>query len=214
MNHQTTLKALAVLLDYPSDALVAAHQEIREAIRSLAPAERADVTTLIDEIVGGDLLELQAAYVGLFDRNPRLSLNLFEHVCGDSRVRGQAMVALLTRYRRAGIEPAGAELPDYLPIYLEFVSSRPALEAEALLAEIAHVLAPVRDRLVKRGSAYAGVFDALIGLTGKNREFPRATAPEEPEEPEDIDRAWAEAPVEFGPGAAPACSDGSAMRSS
>lgn len=101
-----TLRALAALLSYPSADLIAAADEIREAIDGdgiLPLAVRTELHRLIDDLAGGDLYDLQERYGLLFDRTRSLSLHLFEHVHGESRDRGQAMVDLLSSTKRAAI---------------------------------------------------------------------------------------------------------------
>ncbi|HET7413141.1 MAG TPA: nitrate reductase molybdenum cofactor assembly chaperone, partial [Pararhizobium sp.] len=117
-------KALAALLMYPDEALMAALPEISAVLReaALPPVERDAVLGLVDRIAAKDLLEAQSDYVALFDGAPSLSLYLFGHVHGDSRERGQAMVDLMEDYRRMGLELASDELPDFLPVFLEYAS--------------------------------------------------------------------------------------------
>ena len=96
-----TLKVLSVLLSYPTEELVAAAAELHEALDREAVLDslaRTGVHALIDEIAGGDIFELQERYIFLFDRTRSLSLHLFEHVHGESRDRGQAMVELIKAY--------------------------------------------------------------------------------------------------------------------
>ncbi len=131
-----TLKALSLVLSYPRAELQAAMPEIGGVLASetrLTAAARRDLRPLVDTLTAQDIYELEEAYVGLFDRSRTLSLNLFEHVHGESRDRGGAMVSLLETYREAGFEPATSELPDHLPVLLEFLASRPAEEAREVL---------------------------------------------------------------------------------
>ena len=133
-----TLRALAALLSYPSADLIAAAGEIRQAIDSDAvvpPAERAALHRLIDDLAGGDLYDLQECYGLLFDRTRALSLHLFEHVHGESRDRGQAMVDLLKLYEESGYTPTATELPDFLPLFLEYASTRPPQAAIELIGQ-------------------------------------------------------------------------------
>ena len=105
---------------------------------------------LIDEIAGADLLDAQERYVGLFDQSRSLSLHLFEHVHGESRDRGQAMIDLRGLYEGAGLSIAAAEPPDYLPMLLEFLSTRPLEQARELLGQTSHIVAAIAQRLRKR----------------------------------------------------------------
>lgn len=208
-----TFKALSALLTYPTAELCAAVGEIRAALEAegaLGEAERAALEPLLGELAGDDLYELQERYILLFDRTRTLSLHLFEHVHGESRDRGQAMVDLQNLYAEGGFEIGGAELPDFVPLFLEYCALRPEAEARALLAEPAHVLTALCERLAKKGSAYAAVFEALVALAAAK---PTAEAFEAlvdaPEiDPNDLvalDAAWEEEEVRFGPGAAVDC---------
>ena len=119
-----TYRALAALLTYPTEELVGAIEEISSTLQTeglLSVASRRSVERLLRELRTLDLFDLQERYVTLFDRTPSLSLHLFEHVHGDSRDRGQAMVDLIELYRRHGVEIATHELPDFLPLFLEFL---------------------------------------------------------------------------------------------
>ncbi|MGG5811145.1 nitrate reductase molybdenum cofactor assembly chaperone [Falsiroseomonas sp. CW058] len=205
---RTSLRALAALLAYPTDDLLDALPELRDALvadRTLRHAMPA-LDGLLHHLSDTDLLDLQEEYVGLFDRTRSLCLNLFEHVHGDSRERGPAMVELLGIYGAAGLEPATGELPDHLPLLLEYA----AVAGEggvALLANAAPVIDLLHGRLVSRRSPWAGAVEGVLRAVGR---VPGTTpAQEEPAEtPESLDAAWAEAPVVFGPGADPAAECG------
>ena len=121
----------------------------------------------MDTLRRADPLETEADYVELFDRGRATSLHLFEHVHGDSRDRGPAMIDLGQTYEKAGLFLAPRELPDYLPVVLEFVSTQPPREARAFLGEIAHILNALFGALRKRDSAYASVLGALLELAGE-----------------------------------------------
>lgn len=204
----TTYKILSALLSYPTAELQAASRELVSALNAepLLPApNRAAIGALIEDIAATDLLEAQSRYVDLFDRTRSLSLHLFEHVHGESRDRGQAMVSLLERYQQAGLDVAAHELPDYVPLFLEFLSTLEADEARANLAEPAHILAALGERLRRRGSAYAAVPEALVVLSkiAPNKDVLADLRKEKIEEPDDLaalDKAWEEAEVRFGPG--------------
>ena len=199
-----TLRALSALLGYPSAELKENIANVRAAFRSEAalPAEALRrLDPLLRSLETEDLLDLQAAYSELFDRSRALSLHLFEHVHGDSRERGQAMIDLGQQYVDRGFIMQGAELPDFLPMFLEFLSCSPMHEAREWLGQPAHVLAVLEQRLAERGSPYAAVFHALVILPGSR---PDATAIAElrertdPDEGKSIDDEWEEAPVNFG----------------
>lgn len=202
-----TLKSLSLLLSYPTEDLQEAIPEIADV---LAADPRLDGVTwkalcpLLDELGQSDIYEVEEHYVMLFDRSRTLSLNLFEHVHGESRDRGGAMVSLIGTYRDAGFEPASVELPDHLPVLLEFLSMRPASEAKEILADAAHIFEALKLRLTRRQSTYSAVFDALSQIAGV-RPDSKAVAGlmEEPEtDPNDLeklDEVWEESEVLFGP---------------
>lgn len=208
-----TLKVLSALLSYPAPGLAGAADEMKQVLRAEALLPAPQLTALlrlIDELALGDLYELQERYLLLFDRTRSLSLHLFEHVHGESRDRGQAMVDLLRLYEEAGYSPTAAELPDFLPLFLEFASTRAPAEALDLVGQPAHVFAALKERLLKRGSSYGAVFDALVQLSqARPDEAALALLRAEPDpEPDDLaalDAAWEEEEVLFGPGAQQDC---------
>ena len=207
-----TLRALAALLSYPTIELVAAADEIRNVIDGdvvLPTAERAGLHRLIDDLENVDLYDLQERYGLLFDRTRALSLHLFEHVHGESRDRGQAMVDLLKLYEESGYTPTTSELPDFLPLFLEYASTRPPKAAVELLGQPANVIAALKERLVKRSSPYASIMSALLAISkAKLDDAALATLRAEPDpEPDDLealDAAWEEEEVTFGPGSSDA----------
>ena len=203
-----TYKILSALIDYPSAELVEALPELRHTLEGedmVPAAARGRLDALWAHLARGDLIDLQEAYVGLFDRVRSLSLNLFEHVHGESRDRGQALVDLKALYERSGLVLAANELPDYLPAFLEFLSRQEPQAAQAFLAETAGILEGIGARLAKRGSPYASVFDALLALAGHALAEPGTVADDEiraEDDPSALDAAWEEQPA-FGP--APQC---------
>jgi nitrate reductase delta subunit len=208
---QASLKAIALLLDYPTEpthAMLATLHTPLDGICGLDASARDELALWLAEQRARDLLERQADYVDTFDRGRRQSLYLFEHLHGESRDRGQAMVELRKVYRRHGLEVVSSELPDYLPLFLEFCSQLPREESLAWLADIGHVLQRLYLRLRERESGYALLFLALLTLAGLDAEadsLQREIAGEERDDtPEAIDRVWREAPVMFGGGAIPA----------
>ncbi len=210
-----TYRALAALLQYPSAELAAAAGEVAALVGAEARLSRkaaAAIDRLAAQLTLGDLLSAQEAYVGLFDRSRSLSLHLFEHIHGESRDRGQAMVNLAAHYEAHGYSIESNELPDYLPLFLEFLSLVEPREAADLLSDVAHILAALRIRLERRGSDYAGIFQALEELAARKPD--RAAVDsllEQDKPPEDeaaeLDREWEEAPA-FG-GAPAGAPDGS-----
>jgi nitrate reductase delta subunit len=203
------LKALAALVSYPTAELVEALPEIRALVAMEGRIGRGDrdrLEALIRELAAADLLEAQEQYVALFDRSRATSLNLYEHVHGDSRDRGQAMVDLVQVYARGGLALATSELPDYLPILLEYLSTRPREEVEAMLGDCAHILRSIGNALARRGAPHAAVPAALLGIAGEAGLD--AAAEDTADEEKSLDEEWAEEPVTFGLGCGDARADG------
>jgi nitrate reductase delta subunit len=203
-----TFKVLSALLTYPTQALIEAAPELLAVIDAerLVPAAcRGSVDALIREIATGEVYDLQERYGLLFDRSKTLALHLFEHVHGESRDRGQAMVDLKTMYETAGLAIAANELPDYVPLFLEFLSTQPLARARELLGQTAHILAALAERLGRRQSSYKAIFDALVAIAA---EAPRRDIVDEllkapdfdPMDLKALDAAWEEEEVRFGPG--------------
>lgn len=157
-------RILSALTSYPDEALQAALPEIAQALDAW-PDARETLSPLTALLAGDDLIALQENYVATFDRNPAHSLHLFEHIHGESRDRGQAMVDLLDEYRRHGVEPSGSELPDHVPTFLEFLGTLEPGQASGALGDAIHVLAGLGARLARNGSPYAAVFVVLTTLT-------------------------------------------------
>ncbi|GAB4387855.1 nitrate reductase molybdenum cofactor assembly chaperone [Albidovulum sp.] len=202
-----SLKALSLILSYPTAELQAAMPEIGGVLAAesrLTAAARRALRPLVEALGTQDIYALQETYVALFDRSRTLSLNLFEHVHGEGRDRGGAMVSLLETYRAAGFEPVTSELPDHLPVLLEFLATQPSAEARDILAGTAHILEAIAVRLTRRESPYAAAFEALVQLAGvkADREAVAELLDEPDSDPGDLaalDRVWEEAEVRFGP---------------
>lgn len=202
-----TCKALSALLSYPGEELQAAACEIGRLIRDeqLVDAGACDaLQSLLDSLAISDLFDLQEQYVELFDKTRRLSLHLFEHVHGEGRDRGQAMVDLASLYERSGLAIAANELPDYLPLFLEYLSTRPVEEARAQLADTLPILAAIEQRLQARKSVYAAAFTAIRSVAGDRTiaAADPAAAPEPADDLAALDAAWEETAVTFGQGSA------------
>jgi nitrate reductase delta subunit len=201
------LKALSALLCYPTPELKAATDEIRAALGAgglLSAQSRSAMEPLLVEIETADVYDLQERFVALFDRSRTLSLNLFEHVHGESRDRGGAMVDLVETYRNAGFDPATSELPDHLPVLLEFLAQRPLGEAMDTLEDAAHIFEALRVRLGRRESAYGAVFAALVQLAGQAESSETLSAmlaapDDDPDDLAALDAVWEETEVTFGP---------------
>ncbi|MEM7428030.1 MAG: nitrate reductase molybdenum cofactor assembly chaperone [Pseudomonadota bacterium] len=209
-----TLKILSLLLTYPTQELKEAARNFPEMLEEeghLDPRRLRSLGRLISELSRRDLYDSQERYVLLFDRSRTLSLNLFEHIHGESRDRGQAMVDLRALYTQHGLDLSARELPDFLPLFLEFLSTRPGNEAGELLADTIHIITAIKQRLRKRQSSYAAVFWALeaLSLAAADKADVRAILQEPDDDPNDfeaLDKVWEEEAVTFGPGpSAAAC---------
>ncbi len=210
-----TFKALSALLSYPTPELQAAASDLQYAIagEGIIDSVRCQaLDRLIEDLAESDIYDLQERYLLLFDRSRSLSLHLFEHVHGESRDRGQAMIDLKELYAKSGLAISATELPDYLPMFLEFLSTRPFAEARDLLGQTAHILQALSERLERRGSPYAAVFASLACIApAADAEAEAALLPEEADvDPDDLaalDRLWEDKPVSFGPEATSGCHD-------
>jgi len=187
-----SLRVMAALLGYPHAEMRVHLPEMREILRNegaLPAARQAELDALIDALSSANPLETEANYVQLFDRGRATSLHLFEHVHGDSRDRGPAMIDLAQTYEKAGLYMTLDELPDYLPAVLEFVSTQPPREARAFLGEMAHIFNALFSALQQRASPYASVLGALLELAGEKAQAVKLAA-----EPA-LDESWVEPPV-------------------
>ncbi|WP_049621281.1 nitrate reductase molybdenum cofactor assembly chaperone [Frateuria defendens] len=202
-DHALFLRALSALLAYPDSELRAALPEIDTTVRNtrdLKTRTRDELLALLDELSRSDALEAEAHFVDVFDRGRSTSLNLFEHIHGDGRERGSAMLDLRQRYLEAGLEPSGNELPDHLPVLLEYLSCRDGAETRETLGDCAHILRAIGNRLLHRRSHYAAVFTALLELAHADGLDPHARVPA----PENLDISWEERPA-FANDRAPPC---------
>ncbi len=188
-NTRYSLRALARLLAYPDAQLRADLAPLIAAIDeegAVPAARRAELRALAADLVRRDPLEVEARYVETFDRGRATSLHLFEHVHGDSRDRGPAMIDLVQTYEKAGLYLGPEELPDHLGVVLEFASTQPPALAKAFLGEVAHILNAIFSALLKRESPYAAVVAAVLDLAGQKAEAVPFKADEA------LDEAWAE----------------------
>ena len=198
------LKLIAVLLDYPADELWAHGDELRAAIDdpALSAPRRAALRGFVDGLLASEPMQAQERWLELFDRGRSMSLLLFEHIHGESRDRGQAMVDLISTYRGHGFELGVKQLPDYLPVVLEYLSLRPVEEVRDWLSHVAHILELLAARAQERGSDYAALLETLVETaTGKvdlDLLRKRVAGEERDDTPEAMDRVWEEEAVRFG----------------
>jgi len=216
-----TFKVLGLLMSYPKPEWLAHLDEFKPTLVEegfLPKKQLRAVLAFIEELKVTDLYNLQEDYVSTFDRGRSHSLHLFEHIHGESRDRGQAMVNLSDAYEEKGFFIDQAELPDYIPMFLEFLSLCPQDEAVALLGEPIDIMATIATRLHKRDSSYAALFDALVTLSRvkPSQEKIQEVLAQEPEDTslEALDKEWEEAaafagqPDQAGCGGCKAPSDG------
>lgn len=198
------LKLASALLDYPRDELWAHREELvaASADRWLSPARQEQLGAFVVDLLERDPLDAQSRWLELFDRGRSMSLLLFEHIHGESRNRGQAMVDLMEAYREGGFEVVSRELPDYLPLVLEYLSQRQEAHARDWLHHVAHILELLAARAHERHSPYATLFEVLIefakGKVDLQPMLKRAANEARDDTREAIDRVWEEEAVRFG----------------
>lgn len=201
------LKVISRLMSYPSADLLAHADELTAAIataKEISPSMRSQLNELVAFLCGQELMDAQECYVGLFDRGRALSLLLFEHVHGESRDRGQAMVDLMGLYQEQGFNISVKELPDYIPLYLEFLAQGDEMDAREGLADVHHILAMLSARLQERESPYHCLFDALLMIAGVKLDLQpmleKAANESRDDTPEALDKVWEEEAITFGVG--------------
>lgn len=201
------LKLIGVLLDYPSDELWEHREELVDASRSdvLSSTRSQQLTTFVENLLDSDPLQAQDNWLALFDRGRSMSLLLFEHIHGESRDRGQAMVDLIETYRKNGFSLSAKELPDYLPLLLEYLSRQPLEEARDWLHHVSHIVGLLAARAAERQTPYALLFELLVEFSEGSLDLAafRKRAQQEPRDdtPEAMDKLWEEEAVRFGPDA-------------
>lgn len=198
------LKLVGVLLDYPQDELWEHGDELLAAAgdTGLPPARREDLVRFVRELLAADALDAQDRWLQTFDRGRSMSLLLFEHIHGESRDRGQAMVDLIAAYRKKGFELSAKELPDYLPLLLEYLDQRPQAEARDWLHHVGHIVGLLAARAGERESPYAVLFEILVEYADGELDLgalrQRASEEVRDDTPEAMDRLWEEEAVRFG----------------
>ncbi len=205
-----TLRILSALLRYPDEAVQQAAPELAGVLAEdglMSPEQRASLQPLLDALATTDLLDAQERYVGLFDRGRAVSLHLFEHVHGESRDRGQAMVDLRDRYEAHGLEITAKELPDYLPLFLEYLSVLPLAQAAEELAQPGVILSALAQRLEERDTPYAAPMRILADLAGAGGEAFEIAPADDPDDLAALDAAWEEEQIRFDAPAAPGGGD-------
>ena len=191
------LKAIGLLMEYPDEFLWQCKEEVLAMVRHDAPM----LNDFVAEMLNDPLLDKQAEWCEVFARGRATSLLLFEHVHAESRDRGQAMVDLLAQYEKAGLQLDCRELPDHLPLYLEYLSILPENEAREGLQNVAPILALLGGRLKQRDVAWYPLFDALLSLAGSPLSSDSVTQQVNKESRDDtrqaLDAVWEEEQVKF-----------------
>lgn len=193
MKHSLPLRAISRFLQYPDPELIEHLAEITSAfleMPKLTKKVRAGLVDFSNHLETSDLYDLQEEYVECFDRGRATSLHLFEHVHGDSRERGQAMVDLLQTYKDGGLELSANELPDHLSVILEFASILSLEQAKQFIGEMAHILNAIYSTLVSRNNRYAWLIASAIEFSGEKIKIIELKIQEE-----SMDEEWAEPPV-------------------
>ncbi|RLA14742.1 MAG: nitrate reductase molybdenum cofactor assembly chaperone [Gammaproteobacteria bacterium] len=197
------LKVISRLLDYPSKELLDHSHELCEVVNEsrLSADHKTQLVAFITTLAGTDLYDAQERYDLLFERGRSLSLLLFEHVHGESRDRGQAMVNLMSEYEGHGFDAQSGQLPDYIPLYLEFLSEQDAAYAREWLADVSHILTVLSERLLDRQCDYRILFESLVELSGATVEREKIAEAVRKEPPDDtmeaIDKAWEDKEIRF-----------------
>lgn len=198
------LKVLSRMLDYPSKELqlnTDALADIVSEAKEISPDMRKNLLSFLTDLERSDLMDLQEIYDGMFERGRATSLLLFEHVHGESRDRGQAMVDLMSVYEKAGFNITVRELPDYIPLYLEYLSTCDDLDARVGLADVSHIFALLSARLKQRDSKYHHVIDSLLMISGVDISQPEVSEKVAKEERDDsleaLDKVWEEEMISF-----------------
>jgi len=199
------LTVLSKLIDYPSETLYEHGNEIANLIRydtHISGEEKIALLKFVNQRFNNSLLDWQADYDGLFERGRSLSLLIYEHIHGESRDRGQAMVNLLKQYQDAGLDIGVRELPDYIPLFLEFASTQGDEYAKNWLQDIAPILALLCVRLEKRNCNYSVLFSTLVSISEVDINMDNLREQVRDEKRDDtkraLDKVWEEEAVTFG----------------
>lgn len=198
-----TYKVLSLLLSYPKDELQQFLPQVDTVLReeSLLPEDKIEgLAEFCNRFSPLGLTSWQEEYVQLFDYSRSVSLHIFEHIKGDSRDRGQAMVNLMEFYKERGMHLATSELPDYIPAFLEFLSTLTPAKAAELLGETVHVMDRINEALSESGNSYRLIFQAIISLSAKEPDKAITREMIKNEKPLDLDAEYEEEPVVFGGG--------------
>ncbi len=198
-----TYKILSLLLSYPNNELQEFLPQVENILREDSLLQEDQIRGIIEfcnRFRELDLINWQEEYVQLFDYSRSVSLHIFEHIKGDSRDRGQAMVNLMEFYKESGMQLTTKELPDYIPAFLEFLSTLPLEKAAELLGETVHIMDRINEALSESENTYSSIFQAIISLSAKQPDKAITKEMIKNEKPLDLDAEYEEEPVTFGGG--------------
>ena len=161
MSRRTVWQCASLLLDYPTEALVARLPVLREAAAAVPERLGGPLHGLLEHLATTDLVELQSSYVATFDDRRRCPLYLTYFAHGDTRKRGMALLRFKQAYLAAGVVPDESELPDHLPVVLEFAATVDAEVGKGLMVDHRAGLEVLRLSLRELGSPYAAVLESV-----------------------------------------------------
>ena len=164
---QKIYKLAAICLQYPSEDWLGA-RELKNEINKLENKEiRQNLSRFVDYLISQDIHDLWASYVDTFDFNDKTSLYMTYSKLGDERERGEALVELKEQYREAGFELDTTELPDYLPIMLEFGAISDENISDKLFQKHYEAISELQGELEAIGNPYHFVIKACIDVMEK-----------------------------------------------
>ena len=165
---RSILKVLSVMLHYPDDEFILSLEELKEAVEEIPQVEQREKCMIfLSYLSSNPLIRLQEEYTSTFDLNPTTSLNLTYHKWGDARERGNALAELNCLYREAGYESCNDDLPDYLPLVLEFLSINKLANSFSFLGQYCDQVKVVGSRLREKDSPYSGILSIVQDIFGE-----------------------------------------------
>lgn len=162
---RSILKVLSVMLHYPDDEFILSLDDLKEAVEEIPQVEQREKCMIfLSYLSSNPLIRLQEEYTATFDLNPTTSLNLTYHKWGDARERGNALAELNYLYRKAGYESCNDDLPDYLPLVLEFLSINRLTNNFSSIGQYCDQVKAVGSRLRERDSPYSGILAIVLDI--------------------------------------------------
>ena len=164
------LKVLSILLQYPDDEFIQSFGELKQAVEEIPQVkQRERCLNFLNYMGSNPLIRLQEEYTATFDLNPATSLNLTYHKWGDARERGNALAELNCLYRKAGYESCNDDLPDYLPLVLEFMSINRVTNSFSFMRQYYDQVKDVGSRLREKDSPYSGILASVLDIFGESK---------------------------------------------